>query len=415
MKKLKNLLQFWWLIFIPLVSLEKTLWENCSSFDIDIPGIGKTTFNQCTQLVENADCQLIAKFTLNQQPIFAQQIDLTGKQASICQPIPGLSTCQACFNIIDGVTNSSQKCATLNMNCGIIVSPAQSLGCFNASTIIQDLMNCQYKCPQDCSGNGYCDKGVCVCNTGYYGSSCNISIPTYGQCIFLPIGGSNQQLCGEFQYIDCAVNFNIRLGPEIIYTKKFPLYQFMSIFESPYCFSISNCSMCLEWSNLEMSANQTGGCSQISVGCGSDGRSSYQLFCFQDTMIVDYCLGRCPNDCSFHGECKSAKCVCDPLYTGNDCSIRLDCPNNCTGHGYCDKGSCICQPSYQGTDCSIPIDLQPANLPSQQNDAFLWIILVVITLVVIASVIGAVVYFKFRDRRDRVGFMKLELQEDDEF
>lgn len=29
------------------------------------------------------------------------------------------------------------------------------------------------------------------------------------------------------------------------------------------------------------------------------------------------------------------------------------CLNNCNNHGICQNGICICQPSYTGSDCSI--------------------------------------------------------------
>ena len=39
-----------------------------------------------------------------------------------------------------------------------------------------------------------------------------------------------------------------------------------------------------------------------------------------DTEILEYL---CPNDCSDHGNCSNATCICDEDYTAPDCSVSL--------------------------------------------------------------------------------------------
>ncbi|KAK3249113.1 hypothetical protein CYMTET_41449, partial [Cymbomonas tetramitiformis] len=61
----------------------------------------------------------------------------------------------------------------------------------------------------------------------------------------------------------------------------------------------------------------------------------------------------CPFDCSYHGPCVEGRCLCDPEWTGVDCSVR-QCPHNCSGHGTCisSRGVCLCKRPYAGSDCS---------------------------------------------------------------
>lgn len=42
-------------------------------------------------------------------------------------------------------------------------------------------------------------------------------------------------------------------------------------------------------------------------------------------------------ECSGHGACGShgLSCVCDPGWTGHNCSRRVVCPHDCSGHGTC--------------------------------------------------------------------------------
>lgn len=47
----------------------------------------------------------------------------------------------------------------------------------------------------------------------------------------------------------------------------------------------------------------------------------------------------CSGGCSGRGSCAGNQCICDELYTGDACDVKL-CPqmcNNITGHGECSK------------------------------------------------------------------------------
>ena len=58
---------------------------------------------------------------------------------------------------------------------------------------------------------------------------------------------------------------------------------------------------------------------------------------------IGNCTLPCPADCSDHGDCRGGGCVCDPGYTGIDCSLSVACANNCAGHGKCNLETAICE------------------------------------------------------------------------
>jgi len=93
----------------------------------------------------------------------------------------------------------------------------------------------------------------------------------------------------------------------------------------------------------------------------------------------------CPNGCSGHGACTAtasgfgsflSSCVCDPGYSGVDCS-KVPCPSNCSGNGICDylTSTCLCNLDYDpATYCSTPLptvqepQAPPANVVTLTDD-----------------------------------------------
>ncbi|XP_009079004.1 PREDICTED: tenascin-N [Acanthisitta chloris] len=69
----------------------------------------------------------------------------------------------------------------------------------------------------------------------------------------------------------------------------------------------------------------------------------------------------CPENCSGHGICDTAKgiCQCHQEFIGEDCSEKR-CPGDCSGNGFCDTGECYCHDGFFGLDCSQV--LAPQNL-----------------------------------------------------
>ncbi|XP_061646181.1 attractin-like protein 1 isoform X7 [Phyllopteryx taeniolatus] len=83
-------------------------------------------------------------------------------------------------------------------------------------------------------------------------------------------------------------------------------------------------------------------------------------------FTVSYSVNSCPNNCSSHGRCSSAKspsagvfCECDDYWKGAACRVpycRRDCGS--PDRGYCDltgEKLCVCKDGWQGPDCSVAV------------------------------------------------------------
>ncbi|CAM4869415.1 unnamed protein product [Rotaria socialis] len=60
----------------------------------------------------------------------------------------------------------------------------------------------------------------------------------------------------------------------------------------------------------------------------------------------------CLNNCNNHGICQHGICICQPSYTGSDCSIA-QCTDLCSGHGVIEHGQCRCQEGWHGAECQL--------------------------------------------------------------
>ncbi|XP_056092486.1 tenascin [Rhinichthys klamathensis goyatoka] len=153
------------------------------------------------------------------------------------------------------------------------------------------------ECPDDCSDQGRCVDGKCVCFPGFSGPDC--SVPDCpGDC-------SNRGRCVNGQCV-CDPGFS---GPDCS-GKTCP----------------ENC-------------NNRGRCVNGKCVCDSG-------FAGQDCSVKT-----CPDDCSKRGQCVDGKCVCESGFTGQDCSSR-SCPGDCSDRGQCVNGQCVCESGFTGPDCS---------------------------------------------------------------
>ena len=67
----------------------------------------------------------------------------------------------------------------------------------------------------------------------------------------------------------------------------------------------------------------------------------------------------CSKGCSGHGTClwenhANASCLCDRGWLGGNCQDPPPCPFNCSGHGSCFNRTCVCDHMYDGEGCEMP-------------------------------------------------------------
>eukprot|EP00064_Thunnus_orientalis_P011648 superscaffoldBa00001700_g11679 len=164
------------------------------------------------------------------------------------------------------------------------------------------------ECPNECSDQGRCVDGKCVCFPGFSGLDCSDS-NCPGNC-------NNNGKCVNGQCV-CDPGFT---GPK-----------------------------CLQRSCPDNCNNQ-GRC--VNGNCNNKGRCvNGQCVCDDGFAGQDCSEKACPNNCSNRGKCVNGKCVCDVGFAGPDCAAKA-CPNNCNNKGRCVKGKCVCRRGFTGPDCS---------------------------------------------------------------
>ncbi|XP_044027878.1 tenascin-like isoform X1 [Siniperca chuatsi] len=186
----------------------------------------------------------------------------------------------------------------------------------------------QRSCPDNCNHRGRCVNGRCVCDSGFTGPRCSDkSCP--GNC-------NNRGRCVNGQCV-CNPGFT---GPDC--SKK----------ACP-----NNCNdrgRCVNGKCVCDSGFAGADCSENSCpeNCNNRGRCvNGQCVCSPGFTGPDCSQRACPDDCNNRGRCANGKCVCDSGFAGADCSEN-SCPENCNNRGRCVNGQCVCSPGFTGPDCS---------------------------------------------------------------
>ncbi|XP_069130656.1 von Willebrand factor D and EGF domain-containing protein-like isoform X2 [Argopecten irradians] len=85
----------------------------------------------------------------------------------------------------------------------------------NTTTFFDELL--ELSCPNNCSGNGNCTKGVCICHTGFHGESCILELETAPEIsVDATTCSIDRKLCKHFvipgiNFIDVSLTCRLRL------------------------------------------------------------------------------------------------------------------------------------------------------------------------------------------------------------
>ncbi|XP_029919747.1 tenascin [Myripristis murdjan] len=186
----------------------------------------------------------------------------------------------------------------------------------------------QRGCPDNCNNRGRCVNGRCVCDSGFTGPSCSDeSCP--GNC-------NNKGRCVNGQ-CECDPGFT---GPDC--SKR----------ACPN--NCNNRGRCVNGRCVCDSGFTGSDCSENSCpgNCNNRGRCvNGQCVCDPAFTGPDCSESACPDNCNNRGKCVDGQCVCNPGFTGPDCSAKA-CPNNCSNRGKCVNGKCVCDVGFAGPDCA---------------------------------------------------------------
>uniref|UniRef100_A0A3Q4HU43 EGF-like domain-containing protein n=1 Tax=Neolamprologus brichardi TaxID=32507 RepID=A0A3Q4HU43_NEOBR len=172
------------------------------------------------------------------------------------------------------------------------------------------------ECPSECSDQGRCEDGKCVCFPGFTGPDCSQS-NCPGDC-------SNNGKC-----VNCVCNPG---------------------FAGPDCLKRTCPDNC----------NDRGRCVNGKCVCNSGFTGA------------DCSEAVCPENCNNRGRCVNGQCVCDDGFSGADCSAK-GCPNNCNNRGRCVNGQCVCEDGFSAADCSEKTCLNNCNNRGRLTKRFSYI------------------------------------------
>jgi len=189
-------------------------------------------------------------------------------------------------------------------------------------------------CPQDCSNRGICTKdGQCRCMAGYSGSACQSYCPNecshQGDCV------EGACLCyAGFLGVDCSIN--------------------SCCSGHGSCDDPAACVCWPGWGGADCSVRLL--CADPS--CSGHGTCSEGNCLCKPGFTGATCAataGGCNPPCGANGMCnpRTKKCDCTAGFTGPACtSALLACPGHCSNKGLCMNGRCMCGEGWMGVDCS---------------------------------------------------------------
>ncbi|XP_037548970.1 tenascin [Nematolebias whitei] len=218
----------------------------------------------------------------------------------------------------------------------------------------------QSNCPGNCNNNGRCVNGECVCDPGFSGLDCSQRVcpnncNNQGRCLngkCVCDSGFTGPSCSEES---CPGNCNRRGSCVDGRCVCSPGFTGSDCSKKACPDNCNNRGRCLNGKCVCSSGFTGADCSGIACprNCNNKGRCiNGQCVCNDGFTGADCSERACPNNCNNHGRCVNGQCACDDGFTGADCSAKA-CPNNCNNHGRCMNGKCVCTVGFAGPDCAF--------------------------------------------------------------
>lgn len=184
-------------------------------------------------------------------------------------------------------------------------------------------------CDKNCSGNGICSFGQCICYSDFNGTNCsNGKYVDYYECGYLCT--FNQGTCG----LVSTVGVNRYFGCTC-----FPGYTGIACSIAICDSKCSYAGNCIAPNTCSCLRGRSGANCEIDCGCGGHGTCNADNSCLCDAgFIFNTTTKKCEFTCN--GQ-PSSKCYGPNLFS---CS-------SCVG-GTCNNGTCVCWPGFTGTNCA---------------------------------------------------------------
>ncbi|XP_044169184.1 attractin-like protein 1 isoform X2 [Acropora millepora] len=207
----------------------------------------------------------------------------------------------------------------------------------------------------DCNKNGLCMRGICICNSGWWGNLC--------QFCRLRLSVDNGEINdGHGAYATSSKcswliesprpNSTIHLDLKMFATEcnwdHLYIYDGNSV-KSPLIAVLSGIIKDPKRGNFEQSLMLRANSGSALLYFYSDKLYNEKGFKIKYSISTD-----CSAKCSFHGSCgKNEQCICDSGWTGAHCDIQT-CIADCV-NGFCsnDTRLCVCYPGFYGASCNV--------------------------------------------------------------